>query len=410
MISHGTVVAVRNNVVECRLPGVSVGDSVRVAAKTSSVHGTINALDGSRAFVMLHEAIDGVAAGDEAVVDPFANVLPLGMPLLGRCVNANGDPLDLGPPIRGRLRAVDGAAPLPAQRAPVTHPLWTGVRAIDGLLTIGRGARVGIFGRPGTGKSTLLHMLVQGAEADAVVVALVGERGAEAEEWMRRAPSHASIVCATSDRSAEERIRAARVAIAQAAVLRSHGLHVLVILDSLARYAAALRDVAVSSGQPPGRAGWPPAVFGDIARYVEVAGNARGGSVTLLATVLSDGDERDPISEAARSLLDGHIELNSALAQRGRFPAIDIQASVSRTMQGVVDEDHGEDAAVVRRAVCALSASEDARALGVIPADPFARRAVDEEEPLRMFLCQQSPAVQPGRTLSALAELADRLR
>lgn len=410
MIAHGTVLAARAGVLEARLPGAAVGNAVRVFGENGFVIGSVSAVAGARASIALHDAIDGVTPGDEVVLDASAACMPLGTPLLGRCIDAQGCALDDGPPIRGRLRATEFAAPSPAQRQGVHQPFWTGVRAIDALVTVGRGARIGVFGRPGTGKSTLLHMLVCGARADAVVIGLTGERGREAEEWMRIAPVHAAIVCATGDRSAAERVRAARIAIAQAASLRARGLHVLLVLDSLARYAAALRELAIAVGEPLGRAGYPPSVFADLARYVEVAGNACGGSITLVATVLSDGDERDPVSEAARSLLDGHIELSPALAQRGYFPAIDVPASVSRTMHAVVDDTHAHDAALVRRAISVLSGLQDARALGIMPSAPFELRSIAAEEALDAFLRQNGPAEQPEQTLSALAALADRLR
>jgi type III secretion protein N (ATPase) len=227
---------------------------------------------------------------------------------------------------------------------------------------------------------------------------------------MRLAPRHASIVCATGDRSAAERIRAARVAMAQAASLRARGLHVLLILDSLARFAVALRELAVGLAEPVGRAGYPASVFGELAHYVEIAGGTGGGSITLVATVLSDGDERDPVSDAARSLLDGHVALSPALAQAGHFPAIDVAASISRTMDSIVDGAHRNNAALVRRAVAALSESRDARALGIMPADGFVLHAAAEEAALKSFLCQSTPAEQPKQTLSMLEQLADRLR
>lgn len=410
MIAHGTVLSAHSAVLEARIAGASVGDGVRIVTSAGSLYGTVSGVAGTRASIALHDDVDGVATGDEATIDFSAACMPLGTPLLGRCVDTRGNPLDDGPPVRGRLASTVLHAPSPAQREPVVHPFWTGIRAIDALLTIGRGARIGVFGLPGTGKSTLLQLAVAGAFADAVVVGLVGERGREAEEWMRNVPAHASIVCATSDRGAAERIRAGRIALAQAAALRSRGLHVLLILDSLARYAGALRELGIAMGEPVGRGGYPPVVFSEIARCVEVAGNACGGSITLVATVLSDGDERDPVSEAARSLLDGHIELSPALARRGHFPAIDVAASVSRTMHAVVEPAHAEDAALIRHAVSALSESQDARALGIVPADGFTLRAVAAEAELRAFLRQAGPAEQPERTLSGLAALADRLR
>jgi type III secretion protein N (ATPase) len=281
---------------------------------------------------------------------------------------------------------------------------------MDALLTIGRGARIGIFGPPGCGKSTLLHLLARGAYADAVVIGLVGERGREAEEWMSICPDHASIVCATSDKSAAQRAHAARVAVAQAAALRSRGLHVLLILDSLARFAAALRELAVAQGESVGRAGYPPSVFAELARLVEVAGAVDHGSMTFVASVLSDGDERDPVSEAARSLLDGHIALSPKLAEAGRFPAVDLLASTSRTMQAVVDERHAEDARLVRSAAASLAQTEDARMLGIMPAGAFALLAISAEAQFEALMRQGNLAVPPARSLSMLGALADTLR
>ena len=231
----------------------------------------------------------------------------LGTCALGRAIDAFGAPLDGGPPLLGRTVALALRAPRPNEREPIERPLWSGVRVLDALLTFGRGARLGIFGPPGAGKSTLVESIVDGCAADAVVVGLAGERGREAQRWIARLDERTTIVCATSDRPASERIAAAAVAIAQARALCDRGLHVLFVLDSLARVAAAAREIAVAAGESVGRGGYPPSVFATLARYVECAGALRCGSVTLVATVLSDGDERDPVSEAARSLLDGHI-------------------------------------------------------------------------------------------------------
>jgi type III secretion protein N (ATPase) len=410
VISHGTVLDARAGFIVAQLPGAAVGDGVRILTKAGAVHGIVDAVAAKRASVAVHDAIDGVAPNDEVLIDPSVLYMALGTPLIGRCIDARGNALDRAAAPLARSRTIRTDAPSPAQRETVSQPFWTGIRAIDGLLTIGRGARIGVFGAPGSGKSTLLHLLVRGAFADAVVIGLVGERGREAEEWMRVAPRHASIVCATSDRSAAERVRAARVAMAQAAALRKRGLHVLLILDSLARFASALRDLAVAAAEPVGRGGYPAGVFAELARYVEIAGSTRCGSITLAATVLSDGDERDPVSDASRSLLDGHIVLSPALAQCGRFPAIDVGASVSRTMNAVTCDAHAADAALVRRAIATLGESRDARALGIVPADAFAVRAIAAEDALESFLRQDAWAEQPQHTLSVLAQLADRLR
>lgn len=198
--------------------------------------------------------------------------LDLGTCAFGRAVDAYGAPIDGGPPLRGRSVSLEVRLPRPNERAPIATPLWTGLRVVDGLLTIGRGARVGIFGAPGSGKSVLLETIVGGCAADAVVVALVGERGREAQRWVARRGEAVTIVCATSDRPARERIAAARVAVAHADSLRERGLDVLLVIDSLARVAAAAREIAVREGEATGRGGYPPSVFARLARLVEVAG------------------------------------------------------------------------------------------------------------------------------------------
>lgn len=378
MIAYGSVCGARGGLLELRLPGAAVGDGVRVAGAYGEVRGVVTALRERVAIAAAHEPIDGVCCGDRVWTDPSA--------------------------------ALVLAAPAPAQRAPVRAPLWTGVRVIDALLTIGRGARVGLFGAPGAGKSTLLQMLTQGAYADAIVIALVGERGREAQEWLEDLPRHARVFYATSDRSAAERVHAGKAAMVKADALRRRGLHVLTIFDSLARYAAALREIAIAAGEPAGRAGYPASVFAALAQLVEVAGNAYGGSITLLATVLSDGDDRDPVSDAARALLDGHVQLSSELAQAGRFPAIDIPASASRTMDAVVQAEHQERARVVRRAYAALARTAESRALGIVPAAGIELRAAQLEEALERFARQDRRPAAPRGTLSHLAELADTLR
>lgn len=410
MITRGSVISASGGVIAARLPAVSVGEGVRIGGARGDIAGVVTAVEQHRALIAAHDAVDGVAAGDTVWCDPAALTMPLGTAMLGRVVDARGVALDEGRAPAGRAKNIAIAAPQPSQRRAVRTPFWTGIRCIDALLTIGRGARIGVFGPPGCGKSTLLHLLVRGAYADAVVVGLVGERGREAEEWTRLCPRHASMICATSDRSAAERVHAARVAMAQADALRSRGLHVLLILDSLARFAAALREVALASGQSVGRGGYPPSVFADLARLVEVPGNAQRGSITLLATVLSDGDERDPVSEAARSLLDGHIALSPKLAQAGRFPAIDLLASTSRTMSEVVDAAHEADARLVRGALAALAQTEDARSLGIMPAEPFTLRAMAAEPQLEALLRQGKLPLPPAQSLSALAAAADILK
>ena len=331
----------------------------------------------------------------------------MGACALGRAIDANGDPLDGERPLRGRSVSLELRAPLPNQRDPIATPLWTGIRVLDGLLTLGRGARIGIFGAPGAGKSTVIEAIVDGCVADAVVVGLAGERGREAQRWIERRNERTTIVCSTSDRSATERLAAAHVAIAQARALCERGLHVLFVLDSLARVAAASREIAVAAGESAGRGGYPPSVFADLARLVEGAGAMRRGSITLVATVLGDGDDRDPVSEAARSLLDGHVQLSLRLAEAGRFPAVDVPGSSSRTMDLVAGEEHLRAARSLRHAISLLARIDDARSLGIQPVDRASLAAIALEPGLEAFLRQDRRVVDRSETLGELTALAD---
>jgi len=333
----------------------------------------------------------------------------LGTAALGRALDADGNPLDGLPRIDGVRVPLIAAAVSPLQRRAIVEPLWTGVRCIDALLTVGRGARIGLFGAPGAGKSSLLEAIVRGTRADAVVIGLIGERGREAQRWIAARDARTTILCATGDRPAHERIRAADAFIAQAYALASRGLHVLAVLDSFARYAYALREVSVARGESVGRGGYPPGVFSACARLVERAGAFAEGSVTMIATVLHDGDDHDPVSQSARSLLDGHIQLSPQLAHAGRFPAIDVLASASRTMDAVVTAAHYRAATRVRAALALLARSEDARSLGLEPADPPTIAAVAAEPRLEALLRQDREPVAPARTLQALHQTADML-
>ena len=408
--SMGTVLDAHAGLVRAALAGAAVGEGVQIHAGEAMIRGFVQSVARNAVTITPYGTIDGIVAGDPVSTTPAALTLPLGMATLGRAIDARGTPLDNRGPLMGYATPIHARAPSPEQRSAVSAPMWTGVKVIDGLLTFGRGARIGLFGAPGAGKSTLLTMLARGISADAVVVGLVGERGREAERWIETCNPRSTIVCASSDRSAAERMCAARAAMAQADALRARGLDVLLILDSLARYGAALLEVAVACGEPVGRGGFPASVFAEIARLVEIAGRTRAGTVTLVATVLSDGpDEHDPVSEAARSLLDGHIVLSSALARAGRFPAVDVLASASRTMAAVVNTEHLGAATTVRRAISVLKESEDARSLGLPISDPAILRAQAAIPQLESFLRQGEFCIKSEQIMDELHALADIL-
>lgn len=406
----GRVVQTAGELLLVALPGARIGDGVRVrAASGTSLRGEVTAIGSGRVAVTPFGAIAGVAAGDRVESSPDALCYVLGYGALGRAIDAGGAPLDGGRTLHGNSVRV-ARNPTMIERQPVSSVLWTGIRAIDGLLTIGRGARVGLFGAPGAGKTTLLESIARGALADAVVVALVGERGREAARWLGAADTRTTIVCATADRPAAERVRAADLAMAQAVSLRARGLDVLLILDSLARYATGLRELRAGLGESVGRGGYPPAVFAELARYLECAGNSARGTITLIATVLCDGaDDREPLADAARAGLDGHVVLSCELARSGRFPAIDVLASASRTMPDVASSEHRGDADAVRGALALLADSRDLRALGLADAgDTALARAVAAEPEIRAFLEQRSPAGS-SQVLERLRALASTI-
>lgn len=406
----GTVVATRGGLLEAELPFARAGDIVSVRGG-STVTARVVALSGTRCTLAPWSALDGIGRGDAVVVEPPS--CGLGTVLLGRAVDAHGAALDGRPPIRAQRFVREFPIIGVDQRRACTQLFATGMRAIDGPLGFGRGARIGVFGAPGAGKSTLLEAIARGSDADAVVVALIGERGREAERRIERLDARTTIVCATGDRAPAERVRAAELAFAQAEALRERGLDVVLVVDSLARVAGAAREIALAAGEAPGRGGYPPGVFAGLARLLERAGPTVRGTITLVASVLSDGpDELDPVSEAARAALDGHLVLSERLARLGRFPALDLVKSTSRTLADCGSAAHLEAARIVRAAVAALDESRDARALGIDAAagDPFLARCVAHEAALDALLAQDDEPCPFSHTFAALVSVANLVR
>jgi len=360
--------------------------------------------------------LQGVAVG--AAVQAMAEQaqMPCGPALLGRVIDAfghpmDGHPLEPGPGLQQTPLYAD--APSPLQRKGVDHPLPTGVRAIDSTLTVGEGQRVGIFAMAGGGKSTLLGMLARQAKADVNVIALVGERGREVREFLDESLgpeglARSVVVVSTSDRPALERVRAAYAATAIAEGFRREGKRVLLLVDSVTRFARGLRELGLSAQEPPVRRGYPPSVFAELPRLFERAGNDAHGSITAFYTVLSeDDDNSDPVAEEVRSILDGHIVLSRSLAQAAHYPAIDVLASASRVFTRVANAEHREAASQLRQLLARHAEVEFLLRVGEYQAgsDPLADRAIERLPALKALLQQRSDeAAEMGATLAQLRE------
>src|SRR5262245_19963761 len=301
--------------------------------------------------------LGGLSNGAEVIPSGDVLRIAVGRCLLGRVINALGEPMDGGPWADDQIEAfhpVDAEPPSPLTRAIIEHPIQLGIPAIDGLLTCARGQRVGIFGGPGLGKSTLLGDIVRSTDADVVVVALIGERGREVGEFVEQQLGQAGrarsvVIATTSDRPAMERVKAAHTAMTVAEFFRDSGRHVLLLMDSLTRFARAQREIGLAAGEPPTRRGYPPSIFAALPHLVERVGPTARGSITGLYTVLVEGDiSLDPIAEEVQALLDGHIILSTELAQRNHFPAIDVLRSRSRLMATVAPAEQRADAGRLR--------------------------------------------------------------
>jgi flagellum-specific ATP synthase len=376
----------------------SVGECCEVIDAGGGRHpGEVIGFRGTNVVSMPLEATQGIQYGDGVQALGTLPSIAVGEQMQGRILDALGGPLDGLP--RPRVREVwplDGAAPSPMEREPIAQALQTGLRVIDGLLTVGRGQRVGIFGGSGVGKSTLIGMMTRNTAADVTVVGLVGERGREVREFVEDALGaegrrRSVVMVSTSDQSPLLRMRAALAATAVAEFHAKRGNHVLLILDSLTRYAMAAREVGLAAGEPPASKGYTPSVFTRLAKLIERSGNFANGSITAFYTVLMEGDDQqDPVVDAVRSFLDGHIVLSREMASAGHYPPVNVLDSLSRLMPAVTTKEHRQRAALARSLMSAYAKSEDLLKVGAYKAgmDPELDRAVAARAPLLRFCAQ----------------------
>lgn len=377
---------------------------------------------GDRTFLMPSAHLEGLLPNARVVPSNQRGEVAVGEGLLGRVIDSDGVPLDGRGPIRAEnWVGLAGASINPLMREPITRSLDVGVRAINALLPIGRGQRVGLFAGSGVGKSTLLGMMTRFTAADVIVVGLIGERGREVrdfveatlgEEGLRRAV----VVAAPADRPPLARLHGALRATAIAEWYRDQGLHVLLLMDSLTRYAQAQREIGLSVGEPPTTRGYPPSVFAKLPALVERAGNGADGrgSITAFYTVLTEGDDQqEPISDAARAILDGHIVLTRRIADAGQYPAIDVEVSVSRVMQDITDAPWRERIRKLKRLMAAYNAQRDLIAIGAYQRgnDPVVDEALARWPAILSFLGQDvSEAADVAASREALARLLDDTR
>ena len=400
---RGRVTQVTGTIIKAVVPGVRIGELciLRNPDSNFELKAEVVGFAGKEALLTPMGEMYGVSSNTEVRPTGGMHRVPVGSNLLGRVLNGMGEPLDVGS--KGPLEIEDHYpvyqdAPDPLARRIISQPLALGIRALDGLLTCGEGQRMGIFAAAGGGKSTLLSMLVKGADVDVTVLALIGERGREVREFIEHdlGPEGAAksvIVVATSDRPSMERAKAAYVATSIAEYFRDQGKRVLLLMDSVTRFARAQREIGLAAGEPPTRRGFPPSVFANLPRLMERAGQSDKGFITALYTVLVEGDDMtEPVADETRSILDGHIILSRKLAAANHYPAIDVLASASRVMNAIVDQQHKNAASRMRELMAKFEEVELLVKIGEYKqgSDRLADEALAKIDAIRAFLRQRT--------------------
>ncbi|MCP4056831.1 MAG: flagellar protein export ATPase FliI [Pseudoalteromonas sp.] len=376
-----------------------VGSQCKIETMSGFVDAEVVGFSEQTLYLMPNDHISGVLPGARVIPQVNDTGLPVGMSLLGRVVDGLGRPLDGLGKINAEHYLKFAQNPInPLARRPISQPMDVGVRAINSVITVGQGQRMGLFAGSGVGKSVLLGMMTRGSEADVIVVGLVGERGREVKEFIEEilgveGRKRSVVVAAPADASPLMRLKGCESAVTIAEYFRDQGLNVLLLLDSVTRYAMAQREIALAVGEPPATKGYPPSVFAKLPALVERAGNGGEGqgSITAFFTVLSEGDDmQDPIADAARAILDGHIVLSRDLADSGHYPAIDIEKSISRVMPQVVSEPHMQQARVLKQVYSMYQQNKDMITLGAYQkgADQMLDKAINMMPRVNAFLQQ----------------------
>ncbi len=395
----GKVVNVVGLTIESVGPDAKLGDVCRILPESEDVSSPILAevvgFKDKKTLLMPYDAVDGIGLGCIVENTGYPLMVQVSDRLLGKTLNGMGIPVD-SQTAEGARYPVEATPPDPMSREIIDQVLSLGVKAVDGLITVGKGQRIGIFAGSGVGKSTLMGMFARNTKADINVIALIGERGREVREFIERdlgeeGMKRSVVVVATSDRPALERNKAAKTATAIAEYFRDQGKDVLLMMDSLTRFSMAQREIGLASGEPPVTRGYPPSVYSEMPKLLERAGRAAKGSITGLYTVLVDGDDfNEPITDTARSILDGHIVLSRKLGHKNHYPAIDVLASISRCMSQITDKEHKQAAGKLRNVLATYNEAEDLINIGAYKSgsNKSIDYAISKIDAVNDFLCQ----------------------
>ncbi len=412
------VVGLTLEAVGCR---AAVGSICKIETDDGFLDAEVVGFSGEKLYLMPSEDLKGIVPGAKVTPASGMSDFPYGMHLLGRVVDGIGNPIDnLGPLASNKPIHFVPKRLNPLARKPISEPMDVGVRAINGAITVGKGQRMGLFAGSGVGKSVLLGMMTRGASADVVVVGLIGERGREVKEFIedilgKEGRARSVVVAAPADASPLMRLKGCETALSIAEYFREEGKDVLLLMDSLTRYAQAQREIALAIGEPPATKGYPPSVFAKLPALVERAGNGGDdqGSITAFFTVLTEGDDlQDPIADSARAILDGHIVLSRALADSGHYPAIDVAKSISRVMPLCTTQEHQYMARLIKQTYSLYEQNRDLISIGAyqVGSDPRIDQAIKMKPNIDAFLQQKMREVIPyDKSLADLETLAKQI-